>query len=416
MDKEYSMLEAKQLKQQGKKQYEIAEELGVTDRTIRNWLKRPSEPPQRAPRKSKLDPYKTHINSIIEVDPLHNCEILFDSLINMGYTGKISILRDYVVKVRAKVIVKAVRRFETEPGFQAQVDWGEFRRTLPDGTKEKVYAFVMTMGYSRKSFIIFTKSMNQSVLLACHMLAFIYFGGVPKEILYDNMRTAFLRDEDGRWKPHKKLLAFANHYGFVPRRCQVRRPQTKGKVERAVGYLKQNFWPRVKDTVWELNELNEAVMAWLVKVDQKILRDFQQTRSERYDHEKQFLQTLPGQDYDYRLVKPVLVNRESYITYETNRYSVPPVYLGEELTLKIDFMKNLGEICIGEKKIRHIELLKPGRRGKVTDPQDYDELHKLWDKQRQEKIPTKKIKERDKDTDTRSPADYEQLINTPGVA
>lgn len=411
MDKELRMLEARTLRADGLKQREIADQLGVSDRTIRTWLKNPPRPRKKPIRISKLDPFKDFINSIIKEEPYYNCEVLLDRLFSMGYTGKISILRDYVAVIRKEIITQAVIRFETEPGYQAQVDWGEFRRTRPDGSKEKLYAFKMTLGFSRRSFVIYTRSMTQDILFACHILAFIYFGCVPKEILYDNMKTAFIRDSDGVWRAHKNLLSFANHYGFIPRRCRVRRPETKGKVERAIGFLRSNFWPRVKDTVWDLDELNQAVITWLKSVDQKKLRDFNQTRLERFETEMPYMRCLPDHHFDYRKFEPVMVSRESYIIFETNRYSVPAEYIGKQLDLRVDRMNGTGEILDGNHSIRHIVLYKKGEKLKNTRPEDRESVKELWLKQRQRKRKAKMtVKKSENDVSVRNPAEYDRLL------
>ena len=156
MQKEKRMLKAHILKEQGFKQYEIAETLGVTDRTVRNYLR--SEPCQRKKRKysSKLEKFKGFIKSIIEDKPYYNGILLIERLQKMGYDGQISILRDYVAKIRKKIITEAVIRFETEPGYQAQVDWKDFGKQWVDGKYQKLYAFIMGLGFSRKGFIYFT--------------------------------------------------------------------------------------------------------------------------------------------------------------------------------------------------------------------------------------------------------------------
>jgi transposase len=170
-----------------------------------------------------------------------------------------SILRDYAATVRSACITKAVIRFETEPGRQAQVDWKECGRWLIDGEERKVYAFVMLLGYSRKPCVLFTTGMTSPILLAAHNRAFEYFQGVPAEILYDNMKTAWLADGDG-WKVNPKLLAYASQIGFKPLRCQVRRPQTKGKVERFIGYLGNHFLPVARQMgLASIADLNAAV-------------------------------------------------------------------------------------------------------------------------------------------------------------
>lgn len=412
-NKEHRMLKAQLLRDQGYKQYQIAETLGVTERTVRNYLRTEPEPRHKAERTSKLDPLKPFIDSIINNDPYYNCVLLQRRLESQGYKGQISILRDYVAKVRKKVITEAVIRFETEPGRQAQVDWKEERRIRPDGTKEKVYAFKMVMGYSRKPFTMYVKSMKQSVLFACHVAAFFYFGGVPHEILYDNMKTAFICDSEGIWHPNKRLLAFANHYGFIPKRCQVRRPQTKGKVERAIGYLNTNFWPRVKDSVWELEELNEAVKDWMDEICQNILRDFQETRAQRFEREKGYLKPIPKASFDYREPYEKLVNRESLICIDTNRYSVHPDYIGRWVTLKVDPINNTAEVFSGAVSIKKINLNTKEKHQKKYTPEDKAALIALWEKQqrrRQERL--KKAK--NTKVETQNPSIYDQLTDDSG--
>jgi transposase len=155
-----------------------------------------------------------------------------------------TILRDHARKVRKRITIRAVRRFETEPGLQAQVDWKECGRWNIGGELIKLYAFVMVLGYSRKPFVLFTNNMKLSTVLKAHLLAFAWYGAVPREILYDNMKTAWYY-ASGQWLVHPELLKLASACGFTPRRCRVRRPHTKGKVERFIGYLGHNFLPRL---------------------------------------------------------------------------------------------------------------------------------------------------------------------------
>jgi len=416
MSKEHQMVVAHTFKKLGYKQFQIAERLGVTDRTVRNYLKHPPAPRLQVSKHSKLDPFKPLIDSIISLDPFHNCILLFKRLVNMGYNGKISIMRKYAAMVRKKVIIEAVIRFETEPGRQAQVDWKLYHRQLSDGTRQKVYAFVMLLGFSRNPFVKFTRSMKQSVLLSCHIEAFEYFGGVPHEILYDNMKTAFICDAEGQWHPNKRLLQFAHHYGFVPKRCQIYRPQTKGKVERAIGYLNTNFWPQVKDRVWELDELNEEVSRWCEQVCQEKLRDFQETRAQRFEHEKPYLLPIPDVKYDYRDVYELIVNRETLITFETNQYSVPPDYIGETVTLKVDPVLAKAEVFKKAVSIREFQLEKTGSRAKIYTPEDKAALFKIWEKQQERRLYRIKKTKQAAEVEVRSPGMYDQFTGTDGVA
>ena len=211
MDKEQCMLNARILQAQGYTQVQIAEMLGVSDRTVRTYLKELAAGRKKPLRHSKLDPYKPFIGELLEKNPSYNGELLYERIVRVGYQGKKTIMKAYAARLRKRLTQQAVMRFETEPGRQAQVDWKEFGRQRVDGKETKLYAFVMVLGYSRMPFVRFTTNMRQSTLLAWHALAFEYFGGVPQEILYDNMRTAFEPDSEGFWHPGKRLSACAVH-------------------------------------------------------------------------------------------------------------------------------------------------------------------------------------------------------------
>jgi transposase len=178
---ELLMHEAQMLKQQGKKIGQIAEALGRSERMVHYYLSEPSRPRKERAFSSKLDPFKPYINTILEDDPFINREILLVRLRRQKYNGGITILRDYAAKKSAEITTKAVLRFETEPGYQAQVDWKVLGKHFVDGRWQKLYAFVMVFGYSRKPFVIHTTSMDMATFLMCHVLSFTYFGGVPEE-------------------------------------------------------------------------------------------------------------------------------------------------------------------------------------------------------------------------------------------
>jgi len=378
MTKEHCMLKAKILQEEGKTQREIAEALGVTDRTVRNYLKRNDRTGKKRAYSSKLDPFKAFIDTILEEEPLFNREILLERLRKQGYTGGISILRDYAAAVTRRITKAAVVRFETEPGRQAQVDWKEFGKRVIDGKETKLYAFVMVLGYSRKPFVRFTTSMNQATLLACHVLAFLWFGGVPFEILYDNMRAAFAPDADGRWQPTKRLLALAAHYGFSPKRCRIRRPETKGKVERAIGYLGDNFWPRMEGRGLSLDELNAEVGAWIDAVSEKPIADLGESRSERFRREKSALKPVPAADFDVRDTIPLHVGLEGVVRYEGNRYTVPAEFIGEMASLLVHPLHREVELRLPGGKSRRFTLAPKGSHARIEFPGDGAEQLRRW--------------------------------------
>lgn len=414
MDKEHCMLEARILQGQGKTHIEIAEILGVCERTVRNYLTGMPSERKKPKRGSKVDSFKSLIDTILDGNPSYNGQLIYERLQTLGYTGKISVMKDYIASVRRKLELQAVIRFETEPGMQAQVDWKEFGKQVVDGVMVKLYAFVMVLGFSRKAFVRFTTSMDGATVMACHALAFEYFRGVPREILYDNMRTAFHPDAEGIWRPTKRLAALAVHYGFTPKRCRVRRPETKGKVERTIGYLGNNFWPRMDVDTLSLAELNEKVLGWLAAVDAKTLSGFNDSRAQRFTVEQELLKPLTALPFDTRRDIPVLVNRESMIRHETNSYSVPPEYIGQILLLKVHPFEIEAEVLSTSKSIRRFTLNAAGAKMKRMFPDDHRSLAKKWNADRTRIARVRKPKapaeRRNTAVDIRSPSTYDGLF------
>jgi len=413
-NKERYMIEAKNLQAKGFKQKEISNQLGVSERTVRNYLKNPPASRKKVKKKSKLAPYYDYIKNIIDDNPYYNCELLYENILKIGYSGKISILRDYVQEHRRSVMTAAVIRFETLPGHQAQVDWKEHGRQMVDGKMINLYQFMMTLGYSRKPFIRFTTSMKSEILLRCHIEAFKYFGGVPKTILYDNMKTAFVADVNGSFQVQKNLMRFASHYGFTPERCKVRRPQTKGKVERSIGYSLTNFWPRIIDRNLGVESLNSEALEWIESILDKRIGGLSENRRERFEKEKSYLQSLPEFDLDVRTSIPCMVNRESCVTYETNKYSLNPCFIGKIVELRVDSISGKAEIFHDGISIKEIGLTAPGSRRSIIYPEDKDAIekrHKI-DRARLEKIRNRKsTKESKVEVEIRHPSFYDMVID-----
>lgn len=339
--------------------------------------------------------------------------LLAKRLRRAGYTGRMTILREYAAGIRKRVTTEAIIRFETEPGFQAQVDWKELGRRTVDGRVVKLCAFVMLLGYSRRPFIWFTTSMRSAVLLACMRRAFEHFGGVVREVLFDNMKTAFLADSDGVFHPNLSLLTFANHYGFIPRRCRVRRPQTKGKVERMIGFLAERFLPTLPEGELSLEDLNDRVGRWVAEIAEEELRDFAESRADRFAREREFLSPLPAHPADTRESADVVVSRESVFSYAGSRYSAPAQFIGESLIVRLDPLSpREAELYHGRTFIRSFPLLAPGERGPLWFPEDRKSLEERWQREQRRKINREAripAHPADPEVDTRSPSLYEQF-------
>lgn len=373
------MLRARELQAQGLTHVEIAAAIGKCERTVRNYLSEKPRERKSPVRTSKLDSFKDFIKAIIEENPNANGAKIYERIRKMGFDGKMSIVKEYITSLRKEINRKAVVRFETEPARQAQADWIVLGKQYVDGRKHNLYVFVMVMGYSRMPFAMFTTSMDESTLLYCHQKAFEWFGGVPYEILYDNMKTAWIYDTDN-WQPQKDLARFAVHYGFVPKRCRIHRPETKGKVERFNQYLEGNFFDDYDGRILALKELNEDVRRWISKIQNNRLSQFNQTRKERFDIEQSLLKPVSENAYDVRPGIPVMVNRESCIRFKTNSYSVPPVYIGRKLVVRPFMSSNEIEVFDPEgKSIRIISCEKPGERKAFIFPEDREQIRQAWE-------------------------------------
>jgi transposase len=250
----------------------LADITGCARNTIRKYLRSDGKPAikERAKRSEKLDPFKLYLIQRIESakpDWIPATSLL-EEIQNQGYEGGITRLRQFLANYKpASAPAEPDNRFETAPGKQMQVDWVVFRRG-----KNRLSAFVATMGYSRASFVEYVSDEKIETLLACHEHAFEYFEGVPKQVLYDNMKTVVIERDgygEGNHKLNPLFLDFAKHWGFVPKLCQPYRARTKGKVERFNRYLRRTFHvtlaSRLKMSGIELDKdtANVEVRRWL---------------------------------------------------------------------------------------------------------------------------------------------------------
>ena len=249
----------------------IAEEVGCAVNTVRSHLKADALPKyERTPvRASKLSPFADYLRE--RQAAAHPAwipaTVLMRELVALGYLGGHSQLRAYMQDLKPTQPGDPVVRFETAPGEQLQVDWVEFRHG-----RAPLYAFCATLGFSRMSFVEFVTDMKVETLIACHQHAFEAFGGIPKRILYDNMKTVVIERDatgEGAHRFHAGFLDYAHHCGFVIKLCRPYRARTKGRVERFNGYLRRSFYvplaARLKQAGLTLDAVtaNIEVRRWL---------------------------------------------------------------------------------------------------------------------------------------------------------
>ncbi len=339
---EATRLEIVQRHQQGTSARSIARELGISrgsvDRVLaRVAAQRTGSTPQRTPprrRGSIVDEFEPLLKELLGRYPNLTVERALQELQARGFTGHYTTVRKRVKRLRPRAAPPPVPRFETEPAHQAQMDHGIYDIDFVREGRRRVYLFSYLLGYSRRQYLRFVESMDLPTTLREHVNAFHHLGGVARVCLYDNFKAVVLRHDAEGPIYNPKFLAFATHYGFRPQACQVRRPQTKGKIERRFHYAEVSLLNG--RTFESLDHLNEVTAHWLATVaDVHVMRDFKESPRDRHERERPHLLPLPTRDFDTALVVYRLVNVEGYITQRLNFYSVPWSSIGQVLPVRI---------------------------------------------------------------------------------
>jgi transposase len=335
-------LEIVQRRQAGLSVRAIARELGICRGAVTRALTRVQAQrnnqaaplPKPLQRGSILDPFEPILKELLAKYPNLTVERALEELQARGFGGKYTIVRQRLRLLRPRAAPAPVPRFETGPALQAQMDYGVYDIDFTREGRRRVYLFSYLLSYSRRQYLRFVEAMDLPTTLREHVHAFHHLGGVARICLYDNFKAVVLRhDADGAFY-NPKFLAFATHYGFRPQACRVRRPQTKGKVERRFFYVETNLLNgRTFDT---LEHLNEMTAWWLQSVaDGRVLRDFKESPLQRHQREQPHLLTLPTCDFDTAQVVYRHVSVEGYITHRLNLYSVPWSHIGQVLPVRV---------------------------------------------------------------------------------
>ena len=375
----------KQIKRVGVKPNfsKIARKYNCDYRTVKKYYtESETEVKKRPKRKSKLDGYKETINEKLEYDaPISEiCRFIT----KQGYTGKYTILRDYCNQIKGELQKKATIRFETNPGLQAQVDWKERMKLVSEyGEVFEIDIFLMVLGYSRMKYIELTINKNQDTLFRVMVNCFKYFKGVPKEILFDNMRTVVDQSKTRYLKPviNSKFYAFSKDMGFEVKSCMAYRPQTKGKVENLAKVM--NRLRVYNNEFKDYEELYKIIQELNIELNNEISQATLEKPIERFQKEKEYLNPLPNQEIlEHHITSPIVrkVSKESMIVYNRSKYSLSTKYIGKFVTLKategilqIYYNKDLIKTHkISEKKFNYdkadaIEILKSDSMKNYSD-------------------------------------------------
>ena len=330
---DYAVIQS--LNQRGVYLKDIAAELEVHPRTVKRALQRGGVPkPERKPRHSKLDAYKSKVDELLG-EGVWNSMVILREIQALGYKGSRTILRQYIQPKRVLRPGRATVRFETEPGKQLQSDWGEVVVEIA-GQRQQVHFIVNELGYSRRFHFWCTDSQDaehtyEGLIRSCE-----YFGGVTEEVLVDNQKSAVLEASNaGQPKFNERFVDLALQYGFSPRACRPYRARTKGKDERMVGYIKQNFFVRYRrfESWVHLNQLAEQ---WLKEeADLRLHGTVKEVVAERFEREKPLLKPLPQTRYDTSYLEYRQAAWDGYIEVRGNRYSVPATLVGQQARVRI---------------------------------------------------------------------------------
>jgi transposase len=316
----------------------IARAMGVNRDSVRRVVKRRSVNlvVQSSSRSSILDPFMEEVKAMLTRDPSCMAPAILNRLRDLGYMGGVTVIRDYLQRHKAERQRprEAFLRLEFQPGQTAQVDWGEFGDVFHDGVK--IHCFGMVLCFSRYIYLEFTRSEKFEDFIRAHENAFRFFGGVPRECWYDNLRSAVTDRVNSLIQFNARFMAYMGHHGIRPHACNVARGNEKGRVEDLIKYIRMNFW--AGRVFADFEDLTRQAILWRNQVANQ--REHRSTRRVVRLHfeseEKAHLLKLNPSPYDTDEIFSRVVTPDFHIIYESNRYSVPWTLVGITVTVRVN--------------------------------------------------------------------------------
>jgi transposase len=312
----------------------IASELGVHHDAVRGAIEAERFiRPGAVLRASMLDAYKPFVAETLEQHPRLRATRLFEMIRDRGYRGSVVQLRRHVATIRPTPR-EAFLRLVTLAGEQAQVDWGHFGTIRVGHAKRPLSCFVMVLSWSRAVFARFALDQTMESFMRGHVEAFAAFRGVPRTILYDNLKSVVLDRAGDHVRFNEAMLLMAGHYHFAPKPCAPYRGNEKGKVERTIQYLRHGFFAARRFS--SVEDLNAQLAEWIKRVAhaRKVPGDpAGRLVSAALEEERPLLLALPEHPWNCELVKPVASGKQPYIRFDRNDYSIPHWLAGKPLTL-----------------------------------------------------------------------------------
>ena len=286
-------------------------------------------------RATKLEPYRDFITATLSQHPRLRATRLYDMLVPRGFEGSERQLRRHVAELRPRPAPEAFLRLTRMPGEEAQMDWGKFGVVSVGGGERKLSCFVMVLPWSRFAYARFTLDERMDSFLREHVCAFEAFGGAPRRVLYDNLKSAVLERVGEHIRFHPELLELAGHYHFIPRPCAPRRGNEKGNVERFILYLRTSFF--AARTFESVDDLNRQLERWLrARADLRVHPTDPERRTvvEHHELERPRLLSLPAHRPDTDCVETLRSGKQPYLRFDTNDYSIPHALVRKPLSLR----------------------------------------------------------------------------------
>lgn len=315
----------------------IARELGIHHNTVKAVVERNGLPPAPGPaRRSLADPFLPFMRETLEQYPELPASRLFHMARERGYPGKEDHFRSIVARLRPRPRAEAFLRLSTLPGEQAQTDWGDFGAVTIGNAIRRLLAFVMVLSWSRAIFLKFYLGARMPNFLRGHVDAFTSFGGAPRRNLYDNLKSAVLERQRDAIRFNPQLLDLCRHYRFEPRPVEPARGNQKGRVERAIRYVRTSFF--AARTYADLDDLNRQAREWCMTLalDRPWPEDHARTVRDVFAEERKLLVALPEEPYPTTEIVGVSVGKTPYARFDLNDYSVPHTHVRRALTLVAD--------------------------------------------------------------------------------
>jgi transposase len=310
----------------------IARELSVHPDAVRHAIGSADFNRASPLRPSIVDPYLEFVRQTLDRHPRLRATRIYRMLRERGYTGSVVQLRRTVARLRPPVR-EAFLRLHTFPADQAQVDWAHFGHVVIGRARRTLSCFVITLSYSRALYLEFFFDQTMENFLRGHVHAFQDWGGQPRVILYDNLRSAVLERRGREIHFNPRLMELCAHYHFVARPCQVRAGNQKGRVERAIRYVRDSFW--AGRTFTTLAECNHQALAWRDEVahQRRCPGDDSRTVEQAFAEEQPRLVPQPMTPFGTDLIVPVRSAKTIYVRFDLNDYSIPHEAVGRQLTL-----------------------------------------------------------------------------------